>query len=159
MLFVAQTYAATFKSTGSVSSIQLIHDTQAAPGDTITLPAGTFKWTTKLALKKGITLQGQAGTIVQDGGQGKVPLIDWTLAAGQVSRLTGIEWQNGGRTANNEALFRIMGSNADGSRFRFDHCKWSQLNGEVRLDGVIGVFDHLDVAMHNSPWCYPWQSK
>ena len=159
LLFVAQTYAATFKSTGSVSSIQLIHDTQAAPGDTITLPAGTFKWTTKLALKKGITLQGQAGTIVQDGGQGKVPLIDWTLAAGQVSRLTGIEWQNGGRTANNEALFRIMGSNTDGSRFRFDHCKWSQLNGEVRLDGVIGVFDHLDVAMHNSPWCYPWQSK
>ena len=71
LLFVTQTYAATWNSNGSVSSIQLIHDTHAAPGDTITLPAGTFKWTTKLALTKGITLQGQAGTIVQDGGQGK----------------------------------------------------------------------------------------
>ena len=159
LLWVAQTYAVTWNSNGSVTNIQAIHDTQAANGDTITLPAGTFKWTTSLTLKKGITLQGQAGTIVQDGGQTKSPLLNWTLAAGQVARLTGIQWQNGGRTANNEALFRIMGSNTDGSRFRFDHCTWSSLNGSVRLDGVIGVFDHLNVTMHNSPWCYPWQSK
>src|SRR5207302_5062070 len=103
LLFVAQTYAATFKSTGSVSSIQAIHDTQAAPGDTITLPGGTFKWTTKLTLKKGITLQGQAGTIVQDGGQGNtVPLLDWTLAARQGARLTGIECQTAGPPPNIE---------------------------------------------------------
>jgi hypothetical protein len=57
-LLGAQAYAATFNSTGSVSSIQVIHDTQAAPGDTITLPVGTFKWTTHLTLKKGITLEG-----------------------------------------------------------------------------------------------------
>src|SRR5437879_3183269 len=97
LLLRAQTYAATFNSTGSVSSIQVIHDTQAAPGDTITLPGGTFKWTTRLTLTKGITLQGQAGTIVQDGVQ-RGALLVWTLAAGQVSRLTGIEWQNGGRS-------------------------------------------------------------
>src|SRR5438067_12551481 len=100
LLFVAQTYAATFKSTGSVSSIQLIHDTQAAPGDTITLPAGTFKWTTKLALKQGITLQGQARTIVQDGGQGKVARIDWSIAGGQDWGRTRIEWHNGGGTSH-----------------------------------------------------------
>jgi hypothetical protein len=159
LLFVGQTYAATWNSDGSVSNIQLIHDTRAANGDTITLPSGTFQWTTKLTLTKAITLQGRAGTIVQDWAQGKLPLLDWTLAPGQFARLTGIQWQNGGRTRNNEALFRIMGSNTDGSRFRFDHCKWSQLNGQVRTDGVLGVFDHLDVTINRTPWCYPWQRK
>jgi hypothetical protein len=159
LLFVGQTYAVTWNSNGSVSNIQLIHDTKAANGDTITLPRGTFRWTTKLTLTKAITLQGQPGTIVQDWAQAqpKAPLLEWTLVPGQVARLTRIEWQNGGRVRNNQTLFKIVGSNTDGSRFRFDHCTWNQLHGQVRTDGVIGLFDHLDVTMHKTPWCYPWQ--
>src|SRR6266513_2222359 len=159
LLLVGQTYAVTWNSNGSVASIQSIHDTQAANGDIITLPgSATFKWTTKLTLTKGITLQGQAGTIVQDGVLSG-PLIAWTLQAGQVSRLTGIQFQNGGRTTTWDALFRITGSNTNGSRFRFDHCTWNKLNGQVQLEGVIGVFDHLDVTILHTPWCYPWQSN
>ena len=159
LLLAGQTYATIFNSNGSVANIQSIHDTQAANGDIITLPGGaTFKWTSKLTLTKGITLQGQAGTIVQDAVTSG-PLINWTLAAGKLSRLTGIQFQNGGRTTSWFALFNITGSNTNGSRFRFDHCTWNKLNGQIQMDGVIGVFDHLDVTILHTPWLYPWQSK
>jgi hypothetical protein len=36
-----------------------IHDTQAGDGDTIMVPAGTFSWTARLNITKGITIQGQ----------------------------------------------------------------------------------------------------
>src|SRR5213593_656890 len=46
----------------SEGSVQWVHDTEAQDGDTITLPAGTFVWTTCLVITKGITLQGQSVT-------------------------------------------------------------------------------------------------
>ena len=156
LLWVAQTYAVTWSSNGSATDIQSIHN-QAAPGDTITLPGGTFRWATKVTLTKGITLQGQSGTVVQDAVQNG-PLIDWTLQASRLARLTGIEFQNGGRNTRWGSLFKITGSNTNGSRFRFDHCKWNKLNGQLMLEGVIGLFDHLDVTILHTPWLYPWQS-
>ncbi|HEU0046994.1 MAG TPA: hypothetical protein VFQ43_05230, partial [Nitrososphaera sp.] len=62
----------------------------AADGDTVTIPDGTATWTRTLQVRKAITLQG-AGvgvTIIKDSVQ-KGRLIDWTLAAGKASRLTG----------------------------------------------------------------------
>jgi hypothetical protein len=43
-------------SDGSVASVQALHKA-AKDGDTITLPAGTFSWTWRLDITKGITLQ------------------------------------------------------------------------------------------------------
>jgi hypothetical protein len=134
--------ATVYHSDGSAASVQQIHNAQAVNGDTITLPAGAFTWTTGVTMWKAITLQGSGvgSTIVRDA----LPsgeLIDWTLAANQVSRLTGIEFQDGGRTQAGSVM-RVDGSNTDGSQFRWDNCKWNDLNGFPLMDTVIGVIDH-----------------
>jgi len=51
--------AAVYNSDGTVQSIQAIHNNQAVDGDTIMVPAGTFSWTARLNITKGITIQGQ----------------------------------------------------------------------------------------------------
>src|ERR1700757_607388 len=89
--------ATVYNSDGSSTNVQYVHDNLAVVGDTIAIPAGTFTWSTKVTIAKAITLQG-AGigqTIIKDNVQ-NTQLILWTLAAGQPSRLTGIEFQNGG---------------------------------------------------------------
>src|SRR4029077_6978265 len=61
------------------------------------------------------------------------------------SRLTGIEFQDGGRINGSGAprgVLHVDGSNTDGSMFRWDHCKWNNVNGAPVLDTVIGVVDH-----------------
>ena len=106
-------------------SVKWMHDNRAQNGDTITIPAGTFIWTTAVNITKAITLQG-AGvgvTIVKDAGG----LPHWTLAAGQFSRMTGIEFQDGGRVNAVEGIISVSGSNTNGSTFRWDHCKFNQI--------------------------------
>src|SRR5205814_4168047 len=71
----------------------------AQDGDTVLIPAGTATWTSGLAIKKAITLQGKGigSTIIKDGIQNSnTKLISFTLVSGRASRLTGIEFQNGG---------------------------------------------------------------
>jgi len=138
--------ATVYYSNGTAASVQSIHNNQAHNGDTITLPAGIFAWTTGVTISKGITLQG-AGvgvTIIKDAVQsGK--LIQWTLAAGATARLTGVEFQDGGRINRAMApngILHVDGSNTNGSQFRWDHCKWANMNGYPVLDTVIGVVDH-----------------
>jgi hypothetical protein len=135
----------------------------AADGDTVTIPNGTATWNRTLKVKKGITIQG-AGvgvTIIKDGVQSG-QLILWTLAAGYPSRLTGIEFQDGGRVnAINppDGIVHVDGSNTNGSTFRFDHCKWDNLNGGAVFDTVIGVIDHNTfVTDKSSPPIYPYAS-
>src|SRR5437660_3625363 len=146
-------WATVYPSDGTAASVQSIHDNSAHDGDTITLPAGTFTWSTGVNITKAITLQG-AGvgvTIVKDGVQsGK--LIAWSLAAGLPSRLTGIEFQDGGRSVTADApdgILHVNGSNTDGSSFRWDHCKWSDMNGFTVFDTVIGVIDHNTFTKSN----------
>ncbi len=118
----------------------------AVDGDIVTIPAGTSTWTGTLQVNKAITLQG-AGvgvTIIKDAMQSG-QLIRWSLAAGRPSRLTGIEFQDGGRT--NEAaapggILRVDGSNTNGATFRWDNSKWNNLNGVPVFDTIIGVIDH-----------------
>ncbi len=125
----------------------------AADGDTVTIPGGTATWTRTLRVRKGITIQG-AGvgvTIIKDGVQSG-QLIAWSLPAGLPSRLTGIEFQDGGRTIYANApggILHIDGSNTDGSSFRWDHSKWNDLNGPIVADTVIGVFDHNIISRTN----------
>ena len=144
--FASHCEATVYYSDGTAASVQSMHNNQAQNGDTITLPAGTFTWSTGVNLSKAITLQG-AGvgvTIVKDGVQSG-QLIAWSLAAGLPSRLTGIEFQDGGRSTTADApggILRVDGSNTDGSSFRWDHCKWNDLNGYPVFDTVLGVIDH-----------------
>jgi len=137
--------AAIYQSNGTAASVQSILNNQAHNGDTITLPAGILQWTARVTISKAITLQG-AGvgtTVVRDGVQSG-QLIQVTLAAGNLTRITGIEFQDGGRVNTQGAggIVHVDGSNTNGSTFRFDHCKWNNLNGSATFDTVIGVIDH-----------------
>ena len=59
--------ATVYDSDGSAVNVQLIHDIQAIDGDTITLPAGTFIWSTPVTISKAIKIQGEgSGRIIGD---------------------------------------------------------------------------------------------
>jgi hypothetical protein len=118
----------------------------AADGDTVRLPAGTSTWTSGLTITKAITLQG-AGigiTIIKD----KVPadggLLAFNLAANKASRMTGIEFQDGGRPSQAyNGIVYVVGANTDSRTMRIDHCKFDHLNGvNINPQDVIGVIDH-----------------
>jgi len=115
----------------------------ATDGDIVIIPGGMSTWTRTLSVKKAIELRGAGvgSTIIRDAVQGN-DLISWTLAAGYLSRLTGIEFQDGGRTSTKPGLFYVSGSNTNGSQFRMDHCKLNNLNGYPIFDTVVGVLDH-----------------
>jgi FG-GAP-like repeat len=154
--------AAIYQSNGTAASVQSIHNNQAHNGDTITLPAGILHWTTRVTISKAITLQGAGvgATVVRDGVQSG-QLIQVTLVAGNLTRITGIEFQDGGRTNAQGAggIVHVVGSNTNGSKFRFDHCKWNNLNGSTVFDTVIGVIDHNTfVTDRFSPSIYPYAS-
>ncbi len=157
--------ATVYNSDGSPGNIQSIHDTLAHNGDTITLPIGNFLWTSGITISKAITLQG-AGvgqTTVRDAVQND-KLIQITLVAGQVTRLTGIEFHDGGRInvgAAPQGIIHVDGNNTDGSQFRWDHCKWVDLNGYPVCDTVIGVIDHNEVIIGQKvlEWLYPYCTR
>ena len=156
--------ATVYRSDGSAASVQGLHNA-ALNGDTITIPAGAFTWTTKVTISKSITLQGAGvgNTIIKDAVNG-TQLIQVGLVANNLTRITGIEFQNGGRTSVGAApggIIRVDGSNTDGSQFRFDHCKWTDLNGYFVTNTVIGVIDHNTVTVGNKvlEWIYPYGSN
>src|SRR5206468_5636931 len=135
-----------------------------ADGDIVVIPGGSVTWTRTLRVRKGITIQG-AGvgvTIIKDSVQSG-QLIAWSLAAGLPSRLTGIEFQDGGRLTTADApggILRVDGSNTNGSSFRWDHCKWNDLNGYSVFDTVIGVIDHNSfVKTHRRYTIYVYGSR
>jgi len=134
--------AAVYHSNGSAANVQQIHDTQAVDGDTITLPAGTFIWVSGVDITKAVTIQGQGigATVIRDANQSG-PDINFSLVANKLSRLTGIEVQDGGRGSASDVI-RAQGTNTDGGRFRMDHCKMNDVNGYTTMETVIGVIDH-----------------
>src|SRR5436190_573008 len=90
--------ATVYNSDGSSTNVQSIHDTLAQNGDTITVPAGTFSWTTRVNISKAVQLQG-AGigqTIILDAVQND-RLLSIGLVAGNLTRITGIEFHDGNR--------------------------------------------------------------
>src|SRR5262249_32126003 len=108
--FASHSGAAVWHSDGSAANVQAIHDTNAHDGDTITLPSGTFIWTTSVTLTKGITVSGQttitgAGTanctandqtiIVDDLMRTNSYILKATTAAGKSFRLTGVTFRWG----------------------------------------------------------------
>ena len=157
--------ATVYNSDGSSTNVQSIHDTLAQNGDTITVPAGTFSWTTRVNISKAVQLQG-AGigqTIILDAVQND-RLLSIGLVAGNLTRITGIEFHDGSRVKVQGApngIIRVDGSNTDGSRFRWDNCKWDNLNGNPVIDTVIGVIDHNQILFGNrvNEWIYPYGSR
>jgi hypothetical protein len=158
------TLAKVYDSDGSVASVQALH-AAAHDGDTITLPAGTFSWTSRLNITKGITLQGATtingagsdnpkiddATIIQDDtrrtGSGRG--IIWVgIRSNQSFRMTGITFSAGASTifANgNGAIHLLSHDSAPCTSMRVDHCHFNSLyQGKIIwVSGwVYGVADH-----------------
>jgi hypothetical protein len=145
-----QAGAATWNSDGTRSSVQSIHDTVAANGDTITIPSGTFEWTTGVTITKAVTLSG-LGTITTDV-KGRATacgtkitcsvsgvVIDVDLVANLNTRITGIELLRGS-TYSGVGAIKVEGVNTGNRRIRIDHCVFNQLQTwAVNIDSAIGV--------------------
>jgi hypothetical protein len=162
--FALRCEARVYDSDGSVASIHALH-AAAHDGDTITLPAGTFSWTSRLNITKGITLQGAttingAGTdnptiddltIIQDDtrrtGSGR-GIINVTLRSSQSFRLTGITFSPGSSTTFatiDGAIHLVSRDSSPNSSMRIDHCHFASLyQGKlIWVSGwVYGVADH-----------------
>ena len=98
-------------------SVQWVHDNQAQNGDTITLPVGSFSWTAKLGVTKGITLQGQ--TAIVGAGTATPIIVDSTVIVDETPFNT-----PGLIDMGSSQPFRITGHNTD-SRFagaNFERC-------------------------------------
>ena len=149
--------ATVYHSNGTAESVQFFHDNQAQNGDTITFPAGVFAWTTGVVISKAITLQGAGvgSTIIKDDVQSG-SLISFALQPNLTSRLTGIEFQDGGRATynNTPGWMHIDGKNTDGSQFRLDHNRFFHMNGDIGPDTVIGVADHNDIVPLPGRGCF-----
>jgi hypothetical protein len=152
-------FATVYDSDGSAASVQGLQNA-ALNGDTITLPSGTFTWTSRVTITKAIILQGTGvgGTIVKDNVQ-NTQLIYWDLrgVSNGAARLTGVEFQDGGRLNKANApvgVLHVDAFNNNGTTFRMDHCNWTNLNGYPVWDTVIGVVDHntFAVAKANGAW-------
>ena len=154
--------ATVYYSDGTAASVQSVHNNQAQDGDTITLPSGTFTWTTGVTISKQITLQG-AGTNATGGGD-QTTLVD-NIAANQpvvsfsnstntlTVRMTGITVKSGTGGIKDGGTCTFDGP----MNLRIDHCHFvaSSINNYriVNLNAaVFGVLDHciLDLTGTNA---------
>ena len=146
-----------WQSDGSAANIQRIHDRQASDGDTITIPKGTFSWTTYLILTKKITIQGQTTTnapssstsndltIIQDNLSRSTdrPMIMLNSPGGQ--RISGITFTVG--TVTQPSNYSVIDFGVGASNpIRIDHVVNNTLyrNNFVTAGGTYnyGVVDH-----------------
>src|SRR6266513_3950521 len=124
--------ATVYQSDGSVPSVQALHHA-AHDGDTITVPAGTFIWTSRLEITKGITLQG-ATTI--NGAGNDNPTIDDATIIKDDTRRTGSERGIIKVAIRSNQSFRLTGITfSPGSNTTVDIG-----------DGAIRLFSHRDSA-------------
>lgn len=141
-----QPSVATCNSNGSSASVQACVD-QANDGDTITIPPGSFTWTTTVNISKGITLQGAGLSLshITDQGSGGAAL-NVTCSAAHFVRVTGLEFIKS--AAHTYGMVQFNGTNLHGtfeSGFRFDHCKltFPSTGGRgVYVTAVYGLIDH-----------------
>src|SRR6266480_439254 len=165
--------ATVYHSNGSVANVQALHNA-ALNGDTITLPAGRFSWTSRLNITKGITLQGATtivgpssrptvtdATIIQDNtprSGSKVGIIAVTLNPSQSFRLTGVTFAPGISTTFplGDGAFRLhSGGASPNTSMRIDHCHFASLY-QGKLIWVNG-YGGANQINGNGSWAdYPW---
>jgi hypothetical protein len=157
----ARCEATVYNSNGTVANVQALHNI-AREGDTITLPAGRFSWTSRLNITKGITLKGLTtitgpasdptiidATIIQDNtprSGSDVGIIKVKLSSSQSFRLTGITFNPGNSTNYASAAITLSSSGASpNTSMRVDHCHFNGLyqGKDIFVAGwVYGVADH-----------------
>jgi hypothetical protein len=155
--------ATVYQSDGSAEDVQRLHG-MASDGDTITLPVGTFSWTSRLNISKGITLRGETtivgpssnptvtdATIIRDNtpksGSG-MGIIRAQITSSQSFRLTGVTFMAGSSTTytqNNGAIQLVSHDSSPCTSMRIDHCHFAGLyqGKDIGISGwIYGVADH-----------------
>jgi hypothetical protein len=134
-------WATVYDSNGSAASVQYIHDNEARNGDTITLPAGSFTWSTGVYIIKAITIQGAgigSSIIVSNVAYGFNNSPIFVNAAGSV-RITGLTCLDGDNDSNGFIQITSAG-------FRVDHCAFTHLTQRgvwaYSTASSWGVIDH-----------------
>ena len=149
--------ATVFYSNGSAANVQLIHNTQAVNGDTITLPAGTFTWNTQVQLIKNITIQGagQNATYINDnvpkqGGGPTTIMMNCTGITGDF-RVTGFTVRGMAQDLQgyNKGTIDVSGSSHS---VRIDHLTFDYPGtSAIHMTGSVwGVVDHCYFNEPNS---------
>src|SRR5882724_2588032 len=144
--FASHCEATVYHSDGSAANVQSLHDNSAYDGDTITLPIGTFSWTTTVNIAKNITVQG-AGidqTIIQDNVPRTNPTFGhiFDFSGSGTWRLTGLTITFGIVTDNASQSINAHGSS---HAFRIDHVKMNDVYAlhQIEISGDLwGVIDH-----------------
>jgi hypothetical protein len=145
-------FATVYHSDGSAANVQYLHNNSAHNGDTITIPAGSFTWTTTVMISKGITLQGaglSASHIIDQGSGGAALRV--TCSAAHFVRVTGLEFIKS--TPHPNGMVQFDGGTSGGRNevgFRFDHCKlnFPSTGGRgVYPEGIYGLIDHNNIVV------------
>lgn len=127
----------------------------ATAGQTVTIPSGTCAWTVPVSIGSlGITLQCQAGTVIQDNvPNGSGPELVWAaIPESALPRITGCDWEP--FSGNSVSQFMSISGTCNSSgctQFRFDHNLWGAgtcwpgpAGGTPlwTIDNAFGVLDH-----------------
>ncbi|HEY2424005.1 MAG TPA: VCBS repeat-containing protein [Chthoniobacterales bacterium] len=140
--------AAVYQSNGTAASVQALH-TIAQNGDTITLPPGTFTWSTHVSFSKAVNVQGAgtAQTVIYDnvpktGGSQSV-LWSFNVASGQSIRVTGftVRGQTQDTQNHNQGTLAFFGGS---HKIRIDHVNIIRPGTGAMIFGgdLWGVIDH-----------------
>jgi hypothetical protein len=147
--------AAVYQSDGSAASVQGLHNA-ALNGDTITLPAGTFTWSTQVHLTKNITIQGagQGVTIIYDNvtkTSGSSSIMLFCTGVTGDFRVTGFTIRGQAQDTNNYNKGTIVVGGTSHS-VRIDHITFDRPGtGAMQINGNIwGVVDHCYFNEPNS---------
>jgi hypothetical protein len=159
-LFALRCGATVYQSDGSVADVQRIHDRQAHDGDTITLPAGTFSWTSSPSITKGITLQGATAvtgaggpnptvndvTIVKDNVPRSSDILSVSLNGNRLFPLTGITFAPGASQVfgSTDGAFHFSSTDST-ARVRIDHRHFASIYSE-RSFTLMAFFTALRIT-------------
>ena len=162
--------ATVYHSDGSEPNVRALHDS-AHDGDTITLPSGTFSWTQRINITKGITLQGATtidgagtsnptvtdATIIKDNtprsGSAR-GIIRITRTGSQLCRITGITFvPDDSTTMSSGGAIQCSSTSTVPATIRIDHCHLDQVyhSKEIWVSGwVYGVADHNVITVRGT---------
>jgi hypothetical protein len=145
--------AMTYNSSGVYTNVEALC-LAASPGDTVTIPAGTFQWTNAVDLT-GITLQGAGTNLTSIDDQtpyngNEFPVFMHTVS-GHLTRVTGIRFFSSTHTSSQNFYGEIAVRN--GYSYRVDHCFFDHPpNVCVGVsDYSYGVIDHCTFLTTNQP--------
>jgi hypothetical protein len=134
--------ATVYDSDGSSTNVQFIHDTLAQDGDTISLPAGTFTWASKVIITKGVKIEGVGiGATLITSNIATETVLEFQTAT-KMASVSGIMWTGySGSSGGTSGIIVVGGA----SNWRVHDCKFNIYHrGVSTYSGEGGVVDHCE---------------